>query len=147
MIVREAETPDREALIEMVGHFVQGTAYKGEMPMDRAHFERLTDAVLHKGIVFVAEGERGLVGMIGLLAYEHLGRNERIASEVVIWIEPFARGAGIMGDLMAAAESWVRRSGIRIFQVGGRADNLRLAKLYGRLGYRAVEVTYEKELR
>ncbi len=81
-------------------------------------------------------------GMIAMLAYDHPFSGERIAFEVVWWVDPEARGDGLR--LLRAAEEWARDQGIKKMQM--IAPNERVGVLYQRLGYLPVETSFQRSL-
>lgn len=143
-MIRAATTDDAARLHEMGQRFVAETAYRDIIAVDP---ERLAATIAHlldnpNGAVLVSDEGGALTGMIAVLAYDHPFSGERTAFEVVWWVEPEARGAGVR--LLKAAERWARDQGIRKMQMV--APNPRVGALYERLGYSPVEMSFQRSL-
>lgn len=140
-MIRHATLADVPRLVEM-GRRFHAEAYQdtlAENPTQMAVMARrlITD---EHGVIFVAETDGRLVGMIGMLVYAHHLSAEWTAGEVMWWIEPEARGSGVR--LLKAAEAWARDQGAQKIQM--IAPNARVGTLYTRLGYVPIEVAYQK---
>jgi GNAT superfamily N-acetyltransferase len=93
-------------------------------------------------VILVSGSDATITGMIAMLAYDHPFSGERMAFEVVWWVEPEARGDGVR--LLRAAEDWAMEQGIGKMQMV--APNERVGALYERLGYLPVETSYQRSL-
>jgi GNAT superfamily N-acetyltransferase len=93
-------------------------------------------------IVFVADQDGELAGMLGMVVYRHPISDEVFASEVFWWVEPEHRGCGVR--LLKAAERWAQRHGATQLQM--IAPTPQVAQLYQRLGYSEVETLYQRAL-
>lgn len=71
-------------------------------------------------------------GLLGTVMAGHDGHRGWV---YYLAVHPDHREAGIGGDLMNAAESWLREQGIPKLQLMVRADNTAVIEFYERLGY------------
>src|SRR5947207_12552252 len=98
-------------------HFIAQTAYRTRIASNQ---DKLRALALHlmadeSGAIYVAENGGRLVGMIGAFAFAHPVSGERVGSEIMWWMEPDARGAGVR--LLRAAERWAKTQGATRFQM------------------------------
>lgn len=143
-VIREATEADIPRLIEMGERFLTETVYRGRVAVNPSAMARTVARLLVSdgGAVFVSERDHTVVGMIGMLVFEHPITGEITASELFWWVEPEARGTGIR--LLKRGEQWARDAGAeRIHMIAPTSD---VGRLYERLGYTALETTYERAL-
>lgn len=142
--IRAATSGDIPRLVEMGRRFIAETAYRDLVVANPQRITQIIEEVMAApdGIVLVSVSERGIVGMIGVLVYPHPFSGERTGFDLCWWVEPEARGHGVR--LMRAAEAWAREHGATQMQMV--APNPRVEGLYQRLGYRAIEVAYQRRL-
>jgi GNAT superfamily N-acetyltransferase len=143
-LIRRALPGDMERLVEMAQRFVAESEYARFVSIDPDRLSRtITDiAMSEDGALLVSEVEGRPTGMIAMVAYDHPYSGERTAFEVVWWVEPEARGDGLR--LLRAAEEWGREVGAKNIQMV--APNERVGTLYRRLGYAAVETSFQRSL-
>ena len=142
--VRPASSVDLDTLVTMAQHFVEQTEYRATVPSDAAHLRGVAERLLEAGVVFVAESEEGVVGMLAGLVFPHYLTGIVTASETAWWVEPTARGTTTGRDLLRAFEAWAREHGATRLELGSR--DARLDRFYTRLGYAPVERVFAKEL-
>lgn len=136
----------REATIEDVPRIVEmGRALFDESPMwGRLTFspDRLTSfasMLIERGdgFVWMAEREgRGIGAMLGILD-EHWASSDPVASELVLYVEPSARGGTTAMRLITQFVAWASASGAKLCQAGvstGVCDARAIA-LYERCGF------------
>lgn len=144
MTIRAATLADVPDLVRMGQRFVTETAYRDLVALNpdqiAATAARLVDGP--GSIVLVSDHGRGLTGMIGLLLFSHYVSGEPIAGEVMWWVEPEARGAGVA--LLAAGEAWAHEVGAVRLQVIAPTAMPAVGRLYARRGYAPIEVAYQK---
>ena len=58
-----------------------------------------------------------------------------------VGVDPDARRAGLGGEIMEAAETWLREHGVPKVHVMVRGENAEVGGFYRQLGYEAQEVT------
>jgi GNAT superfamily N-acetyltransferase len=128
----------------MAERFITETEYKDVLKLSPENLERSVTYFLGNPdvAVFVSGRHDSPTGMIIMLGYEHPFTGERIASEMVWWVNPESRGDGIR--LLKAAEGWAKEQGIP--KISMIAPSARVGALYERLGYKAVETAYQKGL-
>jgi ribosomal protein S18 acetylase RimI-like enzyme len=94
----------------------------------------LTRIVGHQAIsLFVARGERGIVGMLTLVTYP-LASGLRARIEDVV-VDQDARGHGVGTALTMAALDLARQQGARSVDLTSRASRVEANRLYQQLGF------------
>lgn len=136
---------DLDALVAMGQRFLAQSNYRRHLTENPAQM-RMTAAQLIEaasGNVFVAEADDGtLVGMLGVIVFPHHLSGDTTCGEVFWWVEPDRRGIGLR--LLRAAEAWAKAQGATTLQL--IAPSHEVETLYERLGFEAVERTYQKAL-
>ena len=98
----------------------------------RARAQQWT-AAPHSALLF-AEQDGAPVGMLGLS-----DEASRVPSGAVlvlaVYLQPAARGAGVLGALVAQAERWARGRGADRLLLEVHEDNARAQRAYARLGF------------
>jgi len=116
---------------------------------DMARFVALWTDLLEKdmGVIFAVENGQGIHGAIGGVVYPEPYSGEAVATEFFFFISPEHRGPGM--DLYRAFEKWARQKKCKQIRMVHLMDLMpgRLAVLYRRLGFKAAEMHYVKELR
>ena len=147
-MIRVATVEDLSRLREMGFRFATESEYKDVFKANPDKIEQTVRAVIefHDGVVIVNEDEHGeLNGMIGLMAYDHPYSGERTAFELFWYVVPEARSGGSGLRLLKAAEEWAVDNGALVIQMV--APNLDIGRLYRRLNYSPVEVSFHKRLK
>jgi GNAT superfamily N-acetyltransferase len=127
--------------------FIDETAYAGRFAANPAQMARLAEQLLtaEHGAILVAERDGILVGMIGMIAFNHHISGEWMAGEVFWWVNDEARGVtGIR--LLKRLEAWARAQGAAALQMGAPVSSPRVAALYRRIGFTEVETTFQLRL-
>jgi GNAT superfamily N-acetyltransferase len=95
------------------------------------------------GTILVAREAGVMVGMLGLTAFAHPLSGLWTVAELFWYVQPSARGTlGLR--LLKAGERWARdRHALRLQTV---APTVEVERLYQRLGFHAVERSFEKVL-
>jgi GNAT superfamily N-acetyltransferase len=122
--------------------FLTETVYRGRVAVNPAQLASLGAGLLagDAGTIFVAEVAGDVVGMIGLLAFQHPMAGELTVSELFWWVEPEHRGRGVR--LLKRAEQWAHEIGaVKLFMIAPTAE---VARLYERLGFEYLEMAYQK---
>lgn len=143
-MIRRAEPQDIPQIVAMGVRFATESEYARHFLVRPEVIARTVAHVASSedGAIFVSGSDATLTGMIALVAFEHPFSGERIASELVWWVEPEARGDGLR--LLRAAEEWARATGaVRVQMV---APNDRVGALYERLGYAKLETYFQRSL-
>jgi GNAT superfamily N-acetyltransferase len=142
-VIRAATEADIPALVAMGCQFRAQTGYHAVIAESATQMATFCRQLLGGlGTILVLEDEGVLVGMIGLHCGPHFLSGEIAAGEVFWWVDPAHRGKGLR--LLRAAEAWAREQGATSLQM--IAPDARVERLYERLGYRAIERTYQRRL-
>lgn len=142
--IRYAGPSDVDGLITMARHFIASTEYGAHIPDDEAHCRQVIEQLLSVGVVVVAERDGALIGMLGGMVYPHFVTARITATEAFWWVEPHMRGARVAKDLLEAFAAWAIERGAAVIELGSRHE--KLDRFYERLGYRAVERVFQKEV-
>jgi GNAT superfamily N-acetyltransferase len=140
--IRPATLADVPRLVAM-GRQQIAALYGGAVADDPAALEALATQLVTAPTCacFVADQEGAVVGMIGLVGYAHHLSGVSTVGEVMWWVDPGARGAGLA--LLRRAERWAAETGAQVMQMMAPATNPLVGRLYERRGYQAVETTYQ----
>lgn len=119
-----------------------------DLTMDEDKVVELIDSFLNgdrnQRIVILALEDDQPIGMIAGVTSEMLFSRDKIASEMMWWIEPEHRGSRAALQLLDAYEFWAKKVGAKVVQLSSvdteHAD--RLDRLYKKRGYYLVERGY-----
>jgi len=118
--------------------------YPLAMTFDGPSLEKLTKRLIDgAGAVFVVDIEI-VVGVIALVLVTQPMSGETIATELVWWVDPNARGGRAALELLAAAETWAKLNGATRLQMIAPSD--KVCRFYEKLGFDRVEVAYMRTL-
>ena len=127
MQVRRAGPADLQALLALEQHF----------PGDRMSPRSLRRLLVSpSAAIWVARDGAATLGALVLLTR----RNTGVARIYSVVVDPAARGRGIAGRLVGAAERQARVGKKALMSLEVRADNAPARALYRRLGYAETEV-------
>ena len=145
MRFREATLDDVPALVAMGERFRSSSTYQVHIPSNMAQLvETFSLLITHEtGVIFVAELDRKLVGMIVMLIQPHFFSGDLLAQELVWWMDEAHRGKGL--KLLKIAETWARARGAVRMQVS--APTADVERVYMRVGYTRVESNWMRALR
>ncbi len=140
--VRRATMADIPAIVRMGCLFLASSAYRDVLRENPAQMAAFAEVLIGRedGYLAVMDEDTKAVGMIGFLAVPHFFSGDVIATEVIWWLDPDARGAGRL--LLDAAEGWAHEIGAVAIQM--IAPDPRVGRLYERRGYRFVESAWQK---
>jgi GNAT superfamily N-acetyltransferase len=140
---REATEADIPRLVEMGRHFLAASSYREHLADNAEKMKETIATFIGNDLrkVIVCENGQGVSGMLAFFVYAHPLSGELLADELVWWVEPEARGAGI--ELLKRVEAMARSMGATKMQMV--TPDERLGKLYERRGYHKIEVHYLKE--
>lgn len=144
MRVREATVEDHARIVEMAICFL-GESYYGRLfPADPNRLAILLQLCVATGVIYVAEVEEGIVGMIALVALTDPIGGVDYADEIAWWVDP-AHRAGMVGPrLLMQAQAWVRFRRLAFLKMVAPADRPDVGDFYRRIGFEAVETAYIK---
>jgi len=85
-------------------------------------------------------------GMLGAIKYPDINNGQLTSMECFWYVSPSKRGKG--KALLTAFETWSKENGCSTMRMVHLTDSMpeRLQTVYKRMGYKAVEVHYVKEL-
>lgn len=144
MIVRPATPADRGAVIAMASRFIEETAYRA-WPATEEHLGELFDLAHVHGVIFLAEDQGWILGMLAIVVVPHLLTERLYAEELCWWVNPAVRGGLAAPRLLEAAEQFTRQRGLSCLKMVQPADQPTVGRLYSRRGFRPVEVAFVKE--
>lgn len=145
-MIRAATVDDVPALVRMGQHFAD-SEYRGFLPATPDALTALAHALLAgpTSVVFVAEIDGAVGGMLAASTYLQPMSGETIATEIAWWMDPAVRGSRAALRLLQTAEAWARDRGAAKFQMIAPTDHV--GAFYERLGFTRIEIHYQKELR
>lgn len=145
MRVRAAERADVPDIVAMGLAFL-AEEYAQLITPDAAKLEAQALRMIGAGDLFVLEDRGGaLVGMIGVVVYDHFLGLDRVISPVCWWVNPGARGRG--GALLWRRGILERGREVGASRVMASAPNERTERMYALQGMQRVEVHYTQVLR
>lgn len=144
-MIRLARCGDAPVLAALGVEFISAQHYGRFLTADAGAIQAHMHMVIsgERSAIIVAEVSEQIVGMIGLQVVAHPLSGETTAAEL-FWFVRAGHRDGTGRALMKAAEVWARERSAVKFQM--TAPDHRVAKLYERRGFEAVETTYQKEL-
>lgn len=139
----EEDFPD---LLRMAREFALASPYK-DYEIDDAKIAETVQQLLTSpsSILIVLTFAGGNVGVLAGTVTEFLFNRDKIASEIVWWVDPAHRNAKSL-DLLKAYEYWAKhKMGCRLITLSS-LDDKRLERLYRLRGYRKTEEAFIKEI-
>jgi GNAT superfamily N-acetyltransferase len=99
------------------------------------------------GVVFIADVDRPVGCLMGR-THEWLFSREKVAAELLWWVDPEYRGTTIARDLLRAFHIWAVSEGADILQMSMAMTEQSplIDRLYKRQGFRQAESHYLKRL-
>lgn len=140
--IRSATIADIPRLVEMGMRFLRTGSYQRHLAENPEQIAATARQMVESpdAAVFVAETDRRIVGMLAVFCYQHPLSGERVASELVWWVDPESRGAGLR--LLRVAEQWAAAHGARALQM--IAPDEHVGRLYEHRGYCRMETLYQR---
>ncbi|WP_164903440.1 GNAT family N-acetyltransferase [Nonomuraea polychroma] len=150
--IRPALEEDRQAVMALAARLAEGVAAwrdpEAAVDAGRQWLAGSLDATRERrGEVFVAvEGdEQRVVGVVSVNQQRHFtGVTDAYVGELAVAPDAVRAGAG--RRLMAAAEAWARRQGLRHLTLETGAANTTARRFYAALGYREEAVRLTRSL-
>jgi GNAT superfamily N-acetyltransferase len=97
-----------------------------------------------KSIMFLSENDQVVDGFIGGFLFEHLGAGNLFAVELLWYVIPEKRSAGVGGRLLSEFEQWAKTKGAEGVFIGKPFRTIALSGAMS--GYRSMETMFLKEL-
>lgn len=143
--IREATIADVDRIVKLGLRFAE-TEYRDILPVTASGLAAFVRLLLESqtSVVFVAEHDGELDGGIAMTTYIHQMSGEVIATEIAWWVEPESRNGRSALLLLRTAERWAKERQATKFQMIAPTD--RLAAFYERVGFRRIEIHYQKDL-
>jgi len=144
--IRAATAADVDVIVAMGLRFQATTTYAAHLRATEPTLRALALQLLaHEGsVIFLAETDGQVVGMIAASCYVQPMSGELIGSEICWWMDPAARGGRTALRLLRTAEQWAADRGAAIFQM--MAPTPEVGALYERLAYAPIETHYMRRL-
>ena len=133
-----------------MGAKMHATGKYGFLPYDREKLAALAQR-LHgsaDGILIVAAEDNRLIGMIVGYVEEYYFCRQKLARDLLVWVEESERGGKAGTILINAFEEWAKSRGaveICLCDTNG-GDSERIGKLYRHIGYERVGGIYKRRV-
>lgn len=146
-MIRQATIEDLPKMERVAREFEKTSAFIDKINFDT--FIRSWESFLGNGIgvIFaVVEDSGDIIGAIGGVSYPDIHSGALVASEFFWFIRHDKRGDGLR--LFHKFQEWAKQKGCKTIRMCHMIDSMpkKLAKVYDRLGFRAAEIHYTKEL-
>lgn len=143
-MIRRATEQDVDAIVALGREMVATTGYHVFVGFDEARVAHVTRDLIANpdAALFVAERDGLVTGMLAMLVYAHPFSGDRIAGEVVWFMDPAKRGDGVR--LLKAAEAWAKTTDAVAVQM--IAPTERVGDFYRAVGYAPVETAYQRRV-
>lgn len=148
--IRIAVIGDIPAMLALGESFLAESPYGETVKAAPADLATALDALLLSGVVFVAEQDGVLTGVIaGIVTNPWFSSKVKIATEVGWFVAKDKRGGMTATRLLKAFEQWAEASGADSIGFGDLDGPYakRLEKFYAVRGYRLTERQYYKSIR
>jgi GNAT superfamily N-acetyltransferase len=149
-MLKLATPQDKNAIISLLLDFHRNSNY-AHFPLQWSKMDALIDVFTtdrENKVCILAEHMGEAVGLIAGQISESIFNDDKIASELIWWVDEKHRNSRIGLELFNAFEYWAKRSGCKHIQMvhlqTDKAD--RIHRLYSKRGYRVAESAYLKEL-
>lgn len=148
--LRHASLDDIPDLIKMGKILYEGSSY-ANLRLDESRIRMMLEKFIIEGtenfLVLISHDNGKPVGSLVAYAFQPLFSSEKMATEVLLWLEPDYRTTQRGKELLDAYEYWAKLIGCTAVQYGllSTADP-RLAKFYERRGAEEIEKVYVRRL-
>lgn len=144
-MIRRATEADVPRIVEMAQAFWAESSYRERMDPP-AMADVLARGLIDRpdAMLLVVDAGEAVVGMLGVVALTHPMNGQRIASEVVWWLDPDERRGRVAIHMLRAAEQWARDQGATVLQMIAPDD--RVERLYTALHYQPMERVFQRSL-
>lgn len=116
-MIRLAVAEDRDVVVAMGLRFWNGSQFGLIGPMDAERMRGWFDVLLEHGLIAVAAGADGLVGVIALAVVEHPFTGERFGDELIWWVAPEHRAGSTGPRLLRYALRWAGQQGLHLVRM------------------------------
>lgn len=146
MQVRQAKIQDRDEFVRLANLFLTESSYPIKMNLMKLMTSFLRAIELDEIVLFVAEDNNKLVGMLVGVVNESLFSNDKIASELAWFVEKEYRGTSMALRLLAEFEKWAKLQDCSFIAMIDLHRVNDLENMYNKLGYELAEKTYMKKV-
>ena len=149
MNIRKATNLDIAKVLPLIRAFHKETLEPFGMGFDPISVEATIKLFIDQGVGLLVEKKGQIVGMIGgAVIPSFTDYSQKIFAECIWYILPKHRGGSAGIKLLKLVEDYCQNIGIKkIIMIGMCDDGIgRLAAFYNKMGYKAVEIHYIKDL-
>lgn len=146
MSIRKARPDDLERMLDL-GELMHTESRYAAMSFNRNKVRALLRTMIQGGFAMVAEREGRIIGGFVGMVTEHWFSDDKLASDIALFIEPESRGSMSVVRLIDAFLTWARQQGAAVIDLGintGVHTN-QTGQLYERLGGRLAGLLYSFE--
>lgn len=144
-MIREATPDDKPRLIEMGARFIISSRYHLWLSTRPEGIAALIDRVLYHGVIFVAERDERVIGMLALMVSPHLLTGRDFGEEVAWWVEPEHRNGSAGPRLMHHMECWAMQNRLHMVIMLAPAGST-VGDFYKKCGYQAADTAWVRML-
>jgi GNAT superfamily N-acetyltransferase len=146
-MIRLAEPQDISQLFLLSLGFIEESGY-GLTPNPEKIVKLIRSFMNDADKILLVIEDKEIVGMLGASVTESYFSNDRIAQELVWFVDPKYRGHRDSIKLIDAYERWAKMSKCSVIQLSTILDLVegKVEKFYNRRGYKRVESAFIKEL-
>ena len=151
-MLRLATREDEDRIFELLKHFFSQTEYAKE-DLDEEKVKGLIQTCIDprvvENVVLLWDVEGKVQGLVAGQWTEMVFNRERVATELVWWVEPEYRKTEASAKLLSAFEAWADWNGCARVQMYALNNDYAtiLHRYYQRWGYRLAELSYVKDIR
>lgn len=144
--IRQAVEADIPRILEMGARSLAEGPYKDQIAHNSEAAALLALEAIrgHEGTILLYERDGRAVGLLAFFIFPHWFSGELTGHEVMWWVEPEHRRSFIAIALLRAAERMAREAGATRMQFTAPTEEV--GRAYEALGYKKLEVGYQKEL-
>lgn len=148
-MIRKATERDIPEIVELGISFHDEIDFSWFSPVNVEDWTTTVRNMVAEGIVFVAEIDGNVIGIIcGLLLPCYFNYQRLIAQEIVLYIGADHRHGSVGRKLIRAFEAEAKALGAHVTVVGAKTKFRidKISDVYARLGFNEMERTYAKEM-
>lgn len=145
MPIREATEQDIPRIVEMGSRSLREGPYSDEVDNPEQSLKTALEVLRSEnGKILVADFGEKLIGLLGFVLYPHYFTGKMTAIELMWWVEPEHRASWTAIMLLRAAQRMAKTMGATKMQFS--APTAEVGKAYESLGYKQLEVSYQRSL-
>jgi N-acetylglutamate synthase-like GNAT family acetyltransferase len=147
MVIRVATVDDIDTILDMGERFIAFGPHGKHVNADREQLRAGVTAFLQVGVMFLAERDGKVCGMLACAATPMwFAPHVIVAHELAWWVDEDARGSSAALRLVAAYEAWGRAIGAHVIAMSQlvAVNGEQVGRMLRKLGYEPSEMTYVK---